>query len=435
MRWFLGAAAILLVALVFNLGLLAYAMYALLGTMLAGRLLARQWSEGLAASRECNRLTANIGDTVAVVINVENRGKLPVAWVLLEDLLARHALLPPPPRLAVQGRRLQLTMLKSQGRKTLLYQLHCRGRGYFQIGPLVLETGDLLGLHRRYRVVTEPHFLLVYPDVVTLEGWDIASRRPIGEVRVTHRLYEDPTRIAGVRQYQRGDPLNRIHWKATARTGVLHSKVYEPSTIAGATLLLDFHAASYPERYEPYRSELAVSAAASLANAVYEMGQQIGLATNGRDAADRIRQEGWDSDPRSRREARRSASMIAHSDRLQPLVVPTRRGPEQFMRILETLARIELTDGLTLAELVTETASRLPRDATVVAILPTVTETAAVALGSLRRRGFAVTAIVNTYEPHDYAVAAGRLMAEYIDVRHLKDKDGLATVCRDYVLR
>jgi len=327
MRCFLGAAAILLVALVFNLGLLAYAMYALLGTMLVGRLLARQWSEGLAASRECNRLTANIGDTVAVVINVQNRGKLPVAWVLLEDLLARPALLPPPPRLAVQGRRLQLTMLKSQGRKTLLYQLHCRGRGYFQIGPLVLETGDLLGLHRRYRVVTEPHFLLVYPDVVTLEGWDIASRRPIGEVRVTHRLYEDPTRIAGVRQYQRGDPLNRIHWKATARTGVLHSKVYEPSTIAGATLLLDFHAASYPERYEPYRSELAVTAAASLANAVYEMGQQIGLATNGRDAADRIRQEGWDSDPRSRREARRSASMIAHSDRLQPLVVPTRRGP------------------------------------------------------------------------------------------------------------
>lgn len=435
MRWFLGAAAILLVALVFNLGLLAYAMYALLGTMLVGRLLARQWSEGLAASRECNRLTANIGDTVAVVIKVENRGKLPVAWVLLEDLLARHALLPPPPRLAVQGRRAQLTMLKSRGRKTLLYQLLCQGRGYFQIGPLVLETGDLLGLHRRYRVVTEPHFLLVYPDVVTLEGWDIASRRPIGEVRVTHRLYEDPTRIAGVRQYQRGDPLNRIHWKATARTGVLHSKVYEPSTIAGATLLLDFHVASYPERYEPYRSELAVTAAASLASAVYEMGQQIGLATNGRDAADRIRQEGWDSDPRSRREARRSASMIAHSDRLQPLVVPTRRGPEQFMRILETLARIELTDGLTLAELVTETASRLPRDATVVAILPTVTEAAAVALGSLRRRGFAVTAIVNTYEPHDYAVAAGRLMAEYIDVRHLKDKEGLATVCRDYVLR
>ena len=64
-----------------------------------------------------------------------------------------------------------------------------------------------------------------------------------------------------------------------------------------------FIKASYPAKDEPYRSELAITAAASMANAVYEMGQQIGLVTNGRDAADRIRQEGWDYDtsqPRGR---------------------------------------------------------------------------------------------------------------------------------------
>ena len=52
-----------------------------------------------------------------------------------------------------------------------------------------------------------------------LAGYEIASRRPIGEIRISHRLFEDPTRIAGVRAYQSGDPLNRIHWRATARTG------------------------------------------------------------------------------------------------------------------------------------------------------------------------------------------------------------------------
>ena len=41
--------------------------------------------------------------------------------------------------------------------------------------------------------------MLVYPKVVPLSGYDIASRRPIGEIRMTHRLFEDPTRIAGVR--------------------------------------------------------------------------------------------------------------------------------------------------------------------------------------------------------------------------------------------
>ena len=46
---------------------------------------------------------------------------------------------------------------------------------------------------------------------LALEGYDLASRRPIGEVRISHRLFEDPTRIHGVRPYERGDALNRIH--------------------------------------------------------------------------------------------------------------------------------------------------------------------------------------------------------------------------------
>ena len=56
-------------------------------------------------------------------------------------------------------------------------------------------------------------------------------------------LFEDPTRLAGVRLFQQGDPLNRVHWRATARTGQLHSRVYENSRVAGASLLLDFHRA------------------------------------------------------------------------------------------------------------------------------------------------------------------------------------------------
>ncbi len=241
MKWFLGATALLVVALVFDLGLLAYAMYALLGVMLVSRFLARAWSDNLSATRECNRLEANIGESVAVVVHIENSGALPIAWVLAEDMLPRHALVFDPPSLRTSGRRLQLAMFRRRGRKTIYYQLQCNRRGYYQIGPLVLETGDVFGLHRRYRVATEPHFLLVFPQVHPLAGFDIASRRPIGEVKMSYRLFEDPTRVAGVRRYEFGDPMNRINWRATARTGILHSKVYEPSTVAGVTLLLDFH--------------------------------------------------------------------------------------------------------------------------------------------------------------------------------------------------
>lgn len=435
MKWFLGASVLLAIALVFNLGLLAYAMYALLGVMLVSRFVARTWSENLHATRECNRLTAYIGESVAVVITLENRGALPIAWVLAEDLLPRHALIHDPPSLRPVGKRLHLAMLGPKSRKTAYYQLESNRRGYYQIGPLVLETGDVFGLHRRYRVATEPHFLLVYPKVIPLAGFDLASRRPVGEVKMSYRLFEDPTRMAGVRRYERGDPLNRIHWRATARTGELHSKIYEPTTVAGITVLLDFHQGSFAAKHEPVRSELAITAAVSLASAVFEMGQQVGLVTNARDAADRIRQEGWDFDIRTRDAALKAAAMNETNTRLQPLVVETRRGPEQFMRILETLARAELTDGLTMAGLVSEAGSRLPRDATVVAIVTTVTEETAVALGNLVRRGYAVSALVNVYDDREYSEAAGKLLAQRIDARHLRDEAAVSHVCQAHVLQ
>jgi uncharacterized repeat protein (TIGR01451 family) len=437
MKWYVGVTLILVAALLLDSGLLAYAMYVLLGVLVVSRLLARSWVGRLTATRSCDVASAEVGDAVPVTVTVRNHGKLPVPWVILEDLLPPEALQQRPPRLRVKGKRLMITMIGAGKEVRLRYTVQCEQRGYYPIGPLVLESGDVFGLHRRFRVETEPHFLLVYPRVVALEGYELASRRPIGDVVLTHRLYEDPTRIAGVRPYEAGDPLNRVHWRATARTGQLHSKVYEPTTLAGATLLLDFHRAGYHRRGEPHRSELAVSAAVSLANAVYEMGQQVGLVTNARDAADRIRRCRTELIPfyGTRRAARRTGAMQEKSERLEPLVVETRRGAEQLQRIREALGRVELTDGTTFAGLVLETAGRLPRDATVVALLPEVPVESAVALGSLRRQGFAVTAVLVALDAGALEKGHGRLLAEGVrDVRHLARPEGLPTLCRQQVL-
>lgn len=435
MRWLVIAIALIVLAVALDLGLLAYAMYALVGVIGLSWMLADRWSAELAATRSTNRDHVRIGDNVAVVTVVENRGWLPIPWLLLEDLLPRRALIHSPPNLQITGRRLQLVSFRGRGRKTLSYQLKCNCRGYYQLGPLVAETGDVFGLYRRYRILSEPSFVLVYPDVVPLEGFDIASRRPIGEVRMSHRLFEDPTRIAGVRGYQSGDPLNRIHWRATASTGLLHSKLYEPSTVAGATIVLDFHQASYAAADEPVRSELAVTAAASLAGALQQMGQQVGFISNGRDAAERIRREGWTHDElRTRRDAQ-AANDEQENHRLRPVVVPTRRSNIQLRQILETLARLEKSDGLPFAQLVQESASRMPLSATVIALLSSVTTDAALALGNLRRRGMAVTAIVNIYDEYDFARVAGPLVAERIDVRQLRDRAGINRMCQKLVLR
>src|SRR5439155_25221001 len=129
-KWFAGALVLLLISLVFDLGLLAYAMYVLLGVMLISRWISRAWCDSLAAQRECNTLTAEVGQTVAVVVKVRNTGRLPIAWVLMEDLLPRSALAFNPPSLGVKGSRLQVASLRRGARHSMLYQLQCNRRGY-----------------------------------------------------------------------------------------------------------------------------------------------------------------------------------------------------------------------------------------------------------------------------------------------------------------
>lgn len=435
MKWYAAAALVLLFALAAKLALLAYAMYALVAILWVSRALAREWATSLQAVRVASVEEAKIGELVSVSITVTNRGRLPIVWVLLEDVLPREALLYDPPRLEVIGSRLQLLMLRPGQCTTMAYQLRCNRRGFYQIGPFLAETGDLFGMHRRFRLLTEPHFLLVEPRPLPLQGYSLESRRPIGEIQMTHRLFEDPSRLAGCRSYQPGDPLQRIHWPATARTGSLQTKIFEPSSVAGATILLDFDRRHYIRKHEPVRSELAITTVASLAQDLIRTGQQVGLVTNGRDAAERIRTEGWKTDARTRNAARRLAAMGEGRDHLRPIRLTTGRSPQQLDQLQKLLARLELNEGLTLPELVRETGHDLPRDATVVAILSQVEPADALALGELSRRGYAVTALVNIYDDDLFAECAAPLAAVGVAARHLKNLENLATICQRISLR
>jgi hypothetical protein len=79
--------------------------------------------------------------------------------------------------------------------------------------------------------------------------------------------------------------------------------------------------------------------------------------------------------------------------------------------------------------------SRLPRDATVVAILPQASPGAVLALEMLRRRGYAVTAILNVYDEYQFGQGAAHLTAVGIAAQHLKDETSVAEICRQFALR
>ncbi len=176
MKWILGTLALLLLGLVLKLSLLVYAMYVLLGVLLLSRFFTRTWTAKLVVRRHCTGGIFEIDEVAEVSVNVDNQGPLSIPWLIMEDSLPREALLQMPYRIKVEGARLALTRLAPGETASLHYQVTFLRRGYYQLGPLLLETGDVFGLHRRFRVASEPHFALVLPKVLPLQGYNLASR-------------------------------------------------------------------------------------------------------------------------------------------------------------------------------------------------------------------------------------------------------------------
>lgn len=425
-----AAAALLLAGMTFGASLWLLAAYSGLLTLAVCFWLSSHWDRSAVAIRHQLPEGLEINESFEVLVDITNRSRLPIGWVLAEDLLPRSATHLRPPGLEVLGPRLAVFFLGSGQTHQLRYQVTCRRRGYYQIGPTVLETGDWMGLTRRFRVVAPPQAVLVYPRQIPLAGYEIGSPRPIGEIRIREMTLRDPTRIRGIRKWEVGDPLRSVHWAATARTGTLHSKVYEPSSIAGATVVLDLHKLTNPLHHEPVRSDLAVSLACSIAAALYELQQPFGFLSNGRDAADRIRLTGLESSFQNRGEAWSGASMRDSDDRLHAVSVPAGRGPAHFEEVRRTLARVELSDGLPIRDTILENQQRMARNTTLIVILPNCDPQTASLLIDMRRRGWVISTVINTADMNVYLDSAGPLIEAGIDTIQLTDEATLPMATR-----
>src|SRR5438105_3043749 len=145
MRWLLGILAVLGLALALQAGLVAFAGYVLLGVFLLSRFLARTWIASLDADRELVTEPREVGEETEVQVRVRNTGKLLIPWVLAEDLLPDRALRKPAPAVTIKGSRLRVLFLRAGGTKLLKYRVTFQRRGYYAIGPLAVETGDVFG--------------------------------------------------------------------------------------------------------------------------------------------------------------------------------------------------------------------------------------------------------------------------------------------------
>lgn len=383
-----------------------------------------RWIEAIEVARFVEAHEVTVGQSVGVGMKITNRSGYWIPWMLIDEKISKRYTKLPPVALQILVSTVQL--LSFSPKKTTLYRyaLETQRRGYYQLGPTLLETGDLLGLHRSFRIANQPDYITVLPKLIVLEGFEVSSRRPMGDLKVEDRVLEDPTLLSGLREYRSGDPMNRVHWKATARTGTLHTRVFQPTCVQGAMLLLDMHESTNESRNEPVRSDLAVTAAASIAHWLYQNAEPFGLISNGRDAAERMRELNKRSLYNDRSSAIANIEMKSQNNRLSPIVLGASRTPEHFAQLHRMLARLERTDGLKLDQLLIETESRIPKLLSLIVIAQRVDQAGLFALEMFRRRGYALTVLLNCHQEL-YLENASPLIAAKIPVIPLYDQESI----------
>jgi len=171
-----------------------------------------------------------------------------------------------------------------------------------------------MGLAATQRLTFPVEYLTVFPKIVSLTQVPLVSHTPLGALRHHHPVYEDPSRVRGKRDYQAGDSIRRVDWKTSAAAGRLQVKLFEPSMSLEALIGLDLDPPVGDLRSRYSLTELSIVVAASLANWVSGKRQAVGLLANGLD--------------------------LAAPDSRSSVILP-RRGASQFLRVLETLARLQ----------------------------------------------------------------------------------------------
>src|SRR5262249_54767701 len=110
----------------------------------------------------------------------------------------------------------------------------------------------------------------------------LPPKDPLGDRRVRDFLFDDPVRIAGVREYLPGDNPRRVDWKATARSGTLQVRLHEPTTTYRLLIALNLNTRGphWSLRFDPDVVEHSIVVAASIANWAVDAGYQVGLVGN-----------------------------------------------------------------------------------------------------------------------------------------------------------
>lgn len=167
-------------------------------------------------------------------------------------------------------------------------------RGVHNIGQITLRSGDGFRFAETERSHVLDGKIYVYPKLMPV---NIPNFRPSvqwGAKGKQGGLLEDLLQVIGIREYQAGDELRKLNWKASARTGKLQTNVYQPVVTEQLLIYIDVQGFVIDEtayedtmKQQKYSSEEReafewfLSVIASVAVKYKEQGIRIGFAGNG----------------------------------------------------------------------------------------------------------------------------------------------------------
>lgn len=249
----------------------------------------------------------------------------------------------------------------------LKYELAAIKRGYFQLGPLMVTTGDLMGFNKEKSVNLKSDPLIIYPRIYALNELGLPSHAPLGTKKFHQPIFEDPSRPTGKREYQSGDSLKRIDWKSSAISGRLQVKLFDAAIALETVIFLDLDINNYGTKRKFDATELAISTAGSVSNWIINQRQSVGLFTNGYDA----------SEPE-----------------LASPGLPPGKSKGHLMHILEILAGLKTSQDESIANLINRQRVELSWGSTVILISGNLNEESFNALINSRRAGVDVVVIL-----------------------------------------
>ncbi|MEH7382326.1 DUF58 domain-containing protein [Bacillus sp. JJ1533] len=146
--------------------------------------------------------------------------------------------------LTLIGKQISSTSLPFEGKQ----------RGVAKIRTLEIRIPHLFGFGEAYLQYTKPiNFeTIIYSSPETVGGIEKIVPKNQGEYPIRTSFFEDMTAIVGTRGYVPTDPFNRVHWKASARTNQLQTKIFDKTAQFSWTIIINVR----EQKLEQYLSGL-----------------------------------------------------------------------------------------------------------------------------------------------------------------------------------